>query len=62
MKIFFFSNEQFFFRIILDKMCVVKREGGNDQTKSYCPRLVIDESSQVECVFANDKWVQFILV
>lgn len=47
------------FKIISDKICVVANIGGNDKTKDYCPALVIEKSSQVECVFANDKWVTF---
>lgn len=41
--------------IILDKICVVTSNGGNDKTRDYCPPLSIENSSQVECVFATDK-------
>lgn len=45
----------YLFKIISDKICVVANNGGNDKTKDYCPALVIEKSSQVECIFANDK-------
>lgn len=50
------------FKIISDKICVVKTLRGNDKTKDNCPFLAIEKSSQVECVFANDKWVKFKLL
>lgn len=35
---------------------------GNDKTKDNCPFLAIEKSSEVECVFASDKWVKFKLL
>lgn len=40
---------------------MVASNGGNDKTKEYCPPLGTDKSSQVECVFAIDKWVSSTL-
>lgn len=48
-------NFHYHFLTILDKLCVVTANGGADKTKEYCPYLVTEKSSEVECVFGTDK-------